>query len=446
MTSDRELAEEIAAVTRTPERRERIRNARRYYEAWAQDLGLPVWPVTDSSLRLYMFDRTPLWAWSYARTVMQDLADAHEDDGLEPAHGPLTTDHLQRRRRDEGPRRVPDVPAFMLDDALNLDLEKLPRTRMKDRAALLTRSALLVATGADLPLCLRANQVSAMLLTRDAFQVNAENIEVSLPGTVVTLDSSSDPAGWDGLRQLLEDTPSGQRPFVPKGVSLDQARLVGFFWGRTGWARERQTAPLGSLSSSDRRWLQCSTDPDLARRWRDRAYLQIGITQALRHASLSALTVADVTTSREGHELLLRRSKTDQIGRGRVVRIVHDDRVLDGPDPDCPACVLDDHLLVVRASGRDESTPLFATWYAQQWRSMTRQNGRHRTRAMWVAAGGDLAAAPSTRGMRIGGATGMALDGAPLGDISELLDHRTPSITQGYIQGRVKDRQSFLDV
>ncbi len=54
---------------------------------------------------------------------------------------------------------------------------------------------------------------------------------------------------------------------------------------------------------------------------RDRALLLVGFAGAFRRSELVALTVADVAFSDRGLEVTIRRGKTDQEGRGRVVAI-----------------------------------------------------------------------------------------------------------------------------
>jgi integrase len=54
---------------------------------------------------------------------------------------------------------------------------------------------------------------------------------------------------------------------------------------------------------------------------RDRALLLVGFAGAFRRSELVALTVSDATFTPDGLELRIRRSKTDQEGRGRLVAI-----------------------------------------------------------------------------------------------------------------------------
>ncbi len=56
---------------------------------------------------------------------------------------------------------------------------------------------------------------------------------------------------------------------------------------------------------------------------RDRALLLIGFAGAMRRSEIAALTVEDVTEVPEGLDVLIRRSKTDQAGRGRTVSIAY---------------------------------------------------------------------------------------------------------------------------
>lgn len=69
---------------------------------------------------------------------------------------------------------------------------------------------------------------------------------------------------------------------------------------------------------------------------RDKALLLIGFAGAFRRSELVALTVDDVTTHAHGIDLLIRRSKTDQEGRGRTVFIPHS-----ASEDRCPVLALD---------------------------------------------------------------------------------------------------------
>ena len=61
--------------------------------------------------------------------------------------------------------------------------------------------------------------------------------------------------------------------------------------------------------------------PDTLRGKRDRAVLLLGFVGAFRRSELASLDVSDVAFVSEGAEVTLRRSKTDQTGKGAVVGI-----------------------------------------------------------------------------------------------------------------------------
>ena len=72
---------------------------------------------------------------------------------------------------------------------------------------------------------------------------------------------------------------------------------------------------------------------------RDRALLLIGFAGALRRSELVAIQCADIIRFEAGVEILLRRSKTDQLGVGRTVWIPH------AKDSErCPVAALDQWL------------------------------------------------------------------------------------------------------
>jgi integrase len=69
---------------------------------------------------------------------------------------------------------------------------------------------------------------------------------------------------------------------------------------------------------------------------RDRALLLVGFAGAFRRSELVAITTDDLAVSDSGVIITVRRSKTDQRGRGRVKALPH----LDGPATECPARAL----------------------------------------------------------------------------------------------------------
>lgn len=76
---------------------------------------------------------------------------------------------------------------------------------------------------------------------------------------------------------------------------------------------------------------------------RDRALLLLGFTGAFRRSEIVSLMIDDMTFKREGIEILLRKSKTDQEGKGEIVPIPY------GSNPEtCPVRSIQDW---VEASG-----------------------------------------------------------------------------------------------
>ena len=61
--------------------------------------------------------------------------------------------------------------------------------------------------------------------------------------------------------------------------------------------------------------------PDTFLGLRDRAILLLGFTGAFRRSELVAIDVEDCQESEEGMTIIVRRSKTDQEGKGRAVGI-----------------------------------------------------------------------------------------------------------------------------
>jgi len=85
---------------------------------------------------------------------------------------------------------------------------------------------------------------------------------------------------------------------------------------------------------------------------RDRAILAMGWAVAFRRSEIVQLQVEDVDVQMEGMTALVRRSKTDQEGKGRTVAIRHAQAA---DDPACPVCAVVDWIMLSGIS----SGPLF---------------------------------------------------------------------------------------
>lgn len=77
-----------------------------------------------------------------------------------------------------------------------------------------------------------------------------------------------------------------------------------------------------AITSSDLRSYFASINGDL-RAVRDRSIPTTGLAGAFRRSELAALRVEDLEETAEGYRVTVRRSKTDQEGRGRVKVIVY---------------------------------------------------------------------------------------------------------------------------
>ena len=65
----------------------------------------------------------------------------------------------------------------------------------------------------------------------------------------------------------------------------------------------------------------CKTKPSTTAQLRDRALLLLGFSGAFRRSELVALQVRDLVFTKAGLEVIIRRSKVDQEGRGRKLGI-----------------------------------------------------------------------------------------------------------------------------
>jgi integrase len=94
----------------------------------------------------------------------------------------------------------------------------------------------------------------------------------------------------------------------------------------------RKAAPI--RAANIRAFVAQNSGADLAT-LRDRALLLLGFFGAFRRSELVALNVSDVDFHSEGATVIIRRSKTDQEGKGRTIGICHQAR----PDA-CPVRAL----------------------------------------------------------------------------------------------------------
>lgn len=184
-----------------------------------------------------------------------------------------------------------------------------------------------------------------------------------------------------------------------------------------GLAPRRQARPL---SVADIRAILIGIDPARPIGVRDTAIILLGYAGALRRSELTGLTLADVEFQTAGLLLTLRRSKTDQEGRGQVVAIAHGTHQLTDP-----VAALDAWLAL---RGR-EPGPLFTrVFYGRIHREPLTGNTITRMIHTRAQAAGLPAERITAHSLRAGHATTAALAGVPLERIAAQTRHRDISV------------------
>jgi integrase len=91
----------------------------------------------------------------------------------------------------------------------------------------------------------------------------------------------------------------------------------------TAVRRRRQERPQGKSALDPAALLKAvrACDPSTNSGARDRAILVLGFATSLRRSNLCALQLSDLAFERRGLAVFVRRSKTDQMGRGRLVGV-----------------------------------------------------------------------------------------------------------------------------
>ncbi len=157
---------------------------------------------------------------------------------------------------------------------------------------------------------------------------------------------------------------------------------------------------------------------------RDAALLSFGLALGARCSELLALTVEDLEETPEGLRVTIRRSKTDQEGKGRVVAVPYGNRV-------CPVRALKAWL---EAAGIT-SGPIFRSVdrHGNVGRRLTLQAVGKILKARAEAAGLEPARY-STHSLRAGLVTEAARRGVPLDKIMAQTGHRAADTVMRYIR------------
>jgi len=204
------------------------------------------------------------------------------------------------------------------------------------------------------------------------------------------------------------------------GVADDLLRLYLRGLRRTLGCAQTQKAPLLPKHLELIRW-------DSGRKGlRDKALILVGFFGALRRSEVVGLNIEDVTFAPEGAILTLRKSKTDQEGRGREVPIGYAKR----PDL-CPVRALQAYL---NALGRTEG-PLFVSLHKSQY---TQNRLSAQSVALIVKDYADrIGLDPrqfSGLSLRAGFVTTAALMGASEEEIALQTGHKSPTAVWCYIR------------
>ena len=160
---------------------------------------------------------------------------------------------------------------------------------------------------------------------------------------------------------------------------------------------------------------------------RDAALLLIGFGAALRRAELVALDAGDVEPVAQGLVIRLRRSKTDQAGRGQLLAIHR------GTDPAlCPVAALEAWLAFRGAI--PAGAALFTRVRKGGRVTDVRLSDQTVSRIIKRGAAALGIAGFSGHSLRAGLATSAALAGADLAAIMEQTRHRSATVARSYIR------------
>jgi len=168
-------------------------------------------------------------------------------------------------------------------------------------------------------------------------------------------------------------------------------------------------------------------DTDTLKGTRDRAILLLGFAGAFRRSELAALKVSDIEETEQGFIVHLRRSKTDQTGKGAAKAIVRGALF-------CPVQAVNDWL---SASGREGETPLFCRVRKGDYLVPGRLSGRavaELVKAYADKAGleGDFAG----HSLRSGFITSAVDNGADIFSIMDITLHSNVQTVRQYVRRR----------
>lgn len=246
------------------------------------------------------------------------------------------------------------------------------------------------------------------------------------PGTVAAYlasmaDSGKKVATMDSARAAIRKAHEASGHPDPTAAPLVKQTLKGI--RRQKGVAVTQKAPV---LTADLRRMMAVIPSDTLRGKRDRAVLLVGFAGAFRRSELVALTVEDIQETVEGVLLTIRRSKTDQEGRGDEKGIER------GEYPDlCPVSALLDYL---RAAGIT-SGPVFRNIGkgGRVGEQLTAQSVALIVKASASAAKLDTAKYAG-HSLRAGMVTQAAKNGVPVIDIMRQTLHRSTETVNRYVR------------
>lgn len=206
----------------------------------------------------------------------------------------------------------------------------------------------------------------------------------------------------------------------PTKAELVKATMAGI--RRTLGSAQRQAQPV----LRDDLFVMLDRLGDRSKDMRDRALLLLGFATAMRRSELVALDVEDIEITAQGMMVTVRRSKTDQEGRGRQIAVPP------GRTRHCAIRALADWL----AFAKIESGAIFRSVDKHGNILPHRVTGEavnHVIKARLSAAGYD-AARFSGHSLRAGFVTVAAMAGAPSHKIREATGHRSEASLTRYIR------------
>ena len=252
----------------------------------------------------------------------------------------------------------------------------------------------------------RSRQVTHSTISRDVAAISAAHLDEGL----------DDPTAHHGVRRALRSV----------GRAL-------------GTSPSRRATPL--TTALMRQIIDAMGDLETATGKRDRAILLLGLAAAQRRSEIAALTTNDISRQDAGLLLRIRRSKTDQTGRGDLIGIPL------GTHPEtCPVLALEAWLEASRRKLGDGS-PLFSRIYNHSRIADTALSGRSiariiRARAAAARINGQdythIAGVAQTwvsgHSLRAGHATSAAEEGVDPMTISRTTRHRRLDSLAHYVR------------